>query len=126
MNLARVAFPSTLVLCGVLVLVLPIARHLRATGTTGVVFRKEADPFQRLMGVAMGVLVTGVTVWCGVLVPLLGTAAVGVWSAPPALAALGGALVAAGRTRRRSAASFRSSEDSLPEANRRAARGRRG
>jgi len=48
-----------------LTIMMPTLRVWRRYGTWPVVFRRDADPFQRLMGASMSLLIAGVLAWAG-------------------------------------------------------------
>lgn len=60
-----------------------------------VVFHREADPFQRLIGALMGLLVLGVIVWA-LLFRAVGPAWLGVWAVSAMVRAAGWSLMALG------------------------------
>ena len=64
------AFPCAVALVLTLTLVLPTLKVWRRYGTWPVVFRREADSFQRLMGAATGTLFAGVILWAGLCAAL--------------------------------------------------------
>jgi protein-S-isoprenylcysteine O-methyltransferase Ste14 len=76
-----------------LAMVLPSLRLRRRTGRRAFVLHQEANPFQRVIGVAMGLFMLGVLAW-SVLYALLGDAGLGIWQVPSALRWSGWALVA--------------------------------
>jgi protein-S-isoprenylcysteine O-methyltransferase Ste14 len=59
------------------------------------VLHREANPFQRVIGLAMGLFMLAVLAW-SVLHVVLGDAGLGIWRAPDAIGWLGWGLVAAG------------------------------
>lgn len=78
-----------------LLVVLPVARLRARHGIWAVVFSREADPVQRLVGASTGLLLAA----CALLALVhgwWGPEALGVWARPGWLGALGWALLAAG------------------------------
>ena len=76
-----------------LALGLPSLMAFFVHGVWPLAFHRDADRFQRAMGLLFGALLLGVVVWA-LMVGLVGPEALGVWTAPPALATLGWALAA--------------------------------
>jgi len=77
----------------VLALGVPTATAVFVHGVWPLAFQRNADRLQRAMGLLFGALLVGVVVWA-LLIGLAGPVALGVWSAPPALATVGWVLAA--------------------------------
>jgi len=93
--MGRFLFPCAVALLLAAVLVVPTIRVWRRYHVWPVVFRREADPFQRLMGGLMSGLLAAVLGW-SVVVAVVGPAPLGIWSAPTVLAATGWIAVVLG------------------------------
>lgn len=103
-----------------LTVVVPTLRAWRRFGTWPVVLQREADPFQRVMGVALIALLLGLPLW-GVLYALLGPERLGVLPLPSAVAAAGWLAMTAGAAvvvvaQAQMGASFRIGIDDRPTA----------
>ncbi|MDP7113615.1 MAG: isoprenylcysteine carboxylmethyltransferase family protein [Myxococcota bacterium] len=79
---------------GVLV-ALPVGIAMLVHGHWPVAFQRDANPFQRLMGIAFGALLVGWVVYA-VLVPILGAPRMGIWEIPGAATTAGWVLFAVG------------------------------
>lgn len=91
--LARLALPAAVLGVLFLALALPALRLRARAGTWGIVFYREADPFQRVIGAAMAICMGAVA--AGAIVhAIAGPAGLGVWSAPAWVGAAGWALMA--------------------------------
>ncbi|MCP3102246.1 isoprenylcysteine carboxylmethyltransferase family protein [Myxococcus sp. K15C18031901] len=91
----RVALPSATLAFLFLAMVLPTLRLRRRGGGSAFVLHQRVNPFQRLIGVAMGVFVLGMTAWSA-LYAATGGAGLGLWAVPQAVRWAGWTLVAAG------------------------------
>jgi protein-S-isoprenylcysteine O-methyltransferase Ste14 len=94
LSLPRFAFPAAVLAALFLALAVPAIRLRVRAGTWGIVFHRDADPFQRLVGATLVVCLAAV-VTGAVLHAAFGPEKLGVWSAPAWVGALGWALVAA-------------------------------
>jgi protein-S-isoprenylcysteine O-methyltransferase Ste14 len=77
------------------VVVVPVVRMWRRHRVWPVVFRRDANPFQRLMGALMAGFLAATAAW-SVLVAFVEPEALGIWSAPPLLAMVGWTVVLLG------------------------------
>ena len=93
-NLERWSLLATLLVLGAVVLLWPVLRHLRSTGTTGITVHK-AGPVERVVGAALGSGIAFLATWA-VAVGVLGRDALGLPQMPAPVAIPGHALVAAG------------------------------
>jgi protein-S-isoprenylcysteine O-methyltransferase Ste14 len=91
----RAALPFTTLAFLFFAMVLPSVRLQRRTGRRALVLHQAANPFQRVIGMAMGLFMLGVVAW-SVLHLLLGDERLGIWQVPPGVRWLGWALVLAG------------------------------
>jgi protein-S-isoprenylcysteine O-methyltransferase Ste14 len=90
-----VIFPVTIIGYLVAAVVWPTVRTWVQHRVWPLVFHREADPFQRLIGALMGLLILGVIVWA-LLFWAVGPAWLGVWAVPPLLQGAGWSLMALG------------------------------
>lgn len=93
--MTRIAVPVAVASVLMLTMVVPTLRVWRRTGVWPVVFRRDADPFQRLMGGMMGLLLGAALGWGGAFA-WVGPEPLRVWLVPTACAAVGWAAVVAG------------------------------
>lgn len=91
----RIAFPIAVAVFLLLCLVWPTWRLWRRHRVVAVVFQREAEPLQRLIGAALFAMIAALCVWAG-LYAAYGPAALGVWAAPLAARGVGWALVLLG------------------------------
>ncbi|HZI06345.1 MAG TPA: isoprenylcysteine carboxylmethyltransferase family protein [Archangium sp.] len=91
----RIALPFTALAFLLFAMVWPSVRLRRRTGKGALVVHQKANPFQRVMGVGMGLFMLGVMVW-SLLYPLLGEGPLGIWQVPALLRWMGWCLVAGG------------------------------
>lgn len=91
----QIALPLAVVSYLLLAMVVPSLRTWRRAGINPLVFGRQANPVQRLLGSMMALALVGLAAWA-TLYGVLGPAPLGVWSAPPALAAAGWSMVGAG------------------------------
>jgi len=104
----------------VVAVVLPTAILSLRQGRSAFVFHREANPWQRAMGLGFFALFLGLVGW-SLLQGLLGPATLGVWPRPPAIAWLGAGLALAGTAitlaaQRQMGASWRIGIDDRPTA----------
>lgn len=93
--MSNLTFSLAVIFYLALLVVLPVARLRARHGVWAVVFSREADPVQRLVGAATGLLLVA----CGVLALIHGVwgpQALGVWALPGWVAGLGWAMLATG------------------------------
>ncbi len=95
MDPVRVALPAVLTAFLLLAMVLPTLRLRRLTGTHGFVLHQAVNPFQRLVGVGMGLFMAALLLWSA-LVAVLGPQPLGVWPAPRLAGAVGWLLMGLG------------------------------
>src|SRR5687767_11112379 len=69
-NAEAVALVATMVVFFVIVMVLPAVRVRRRFGVSAVVVHKEVNGFQRLIGIALGVIMAGLFAWSVLLLVL--------------------------------------------------------
>ncbi len=118
--MSNLFFPLAVVTYLALLVVLPVVRVRVRHGVWPVVFDREADSLQRLVGAATKLLLAG----CGGLALVYGAwgpQALGAWTAPSWMTALGWALLAAGSlvdvvAQKQMGASFRIGVDDRPTA----------
>lgn len=94
-TLHRLALPASAVAFLLFAMVLPTARLRRRTGQAAFVLHRRANPFQRVIGVCMGLFILGLTAWSA-LYAALGSERLGVWPVPDAVRWLGWAVLLAG------------------------------
>jgi protein-S-isoprenylcysteine O-methyltransferase Ste14 len=92
---SRVALPLSTLAFLLFAMVLPSVRLQRRTGQRALVLHQQANPFQRVIGAAMGLFMLGVVAWSG-LHAVLGEEALGVWRVPPTVRWVGWGLVGGG------------------------------
>jgi len=91
----QVALPFATFAVFLFAMVLPSVRLRRRTGKPALALHREANPFQRVIGLAMGLFMLAVLVWSALHV-FLGDEGLGIWRAPSALGWSGWGLVTAG------------------------------
>ncbi|MFP2923786.1 methyltransferase family protein [Pyxidicoccus sp. 3LG] len=91
----RIALPFTAVVFLLFAMVLPSVRLRRRTGRAALVLHQQANPFQRVLGVGMGLFMLGMTAW-SVLYAVSGGEPLGVWSVPMPVRWLGWGVVGGG------------------------------
>lgn len=91
----RIALPFTAVIFLLFAMVLPSVRLRQRTGRLAFVLHQQANPFQQVLGLSMGLFILGMTVW-SVLYALLGGEALGVWSAPASIRWVGWGVAGGG------------------------------
>ena len=80
--------PVAIAVVGLVALVVPLGRY----GTAAVVVDRSRLPVERFVGRVFGLGLTALAVWTGAYAAL-GPARLGVWSAPPAVTAVGWVLL---------------------------------
>lgn len=91
----RIEFPTAIAIYFLIALVLPTFRVWRKHGIWPVVFRREASPAARAMGLLFGACLIALLVWA-ILYWRLDPPAIGIWSAPDWVSAAGWLAVACG------------------------------
>lgn len=91
----QVALPFTTLAFFLLAMVLPSVRLRRRTGKPALVMHQEANPFQRVIGLAMALFMLAVLAWSALYV-VLGDEKLGLWTVPEALGWLGWGLTLSG------------------------------
>lgn len=88
-------YPAALGAYLIITLLLPVLRTRLRHRVWPTVFFRSPDPIQRVMGLALGLILTGGGAWAG-LVALLDPGDLGIWSMPPWTVPVGWCLVLAG------------------------------
>ncbi|MCE9673287.1 isoprenylcysteine carboxylmethyltransferase family protein [Myxococcus stipitatus] len=91
----RAALPVATLAFLLFAMVLPTLRHRRQSGGSAFVLHQRVNPFQRLVGAGMGLLVVGLTAWSA-LYATRGGEPLGVWPVPDAVRWAGWSLMGAG------------------------------
>lgn len=91
----RALLPAAVAIYFAVCLAWPAWRLWRGHGVVAVVFQRDAEPWQRLIGALLFAMIGGLFVWAGLFAGV-GPERLGVWSVPPVVRGAGWALVALG------------------------------